>query len=494
VIAATAVDNRFNAMKNPLFCCCSTCNDNVVVEREQNNSDEAEERACAESVYHDARQSMTPSMLYRPATTAPTLEQATFQLDTAPEQLLFSNRSSVRDSMVVVRRLLLKPQQQPQKGYPGDLTQEELDACLDFRKQLKEKRDEEPSYYEMVYCYHGVEDEASALCRFMRARKFVVSDTFDMMQGNLDTWKDGKSHDFYPDVDAALGCPVSVFLTQFPLLHYGISKSGALVSYFQVSTVSLQALDCLTDLENIAAFIWHEFMYGFKEYVPQVQKDHPNTAVRCEMTFVIDLKNIPRSLFTERVMSVLKECCNAFNCFPEILNKMVIVNAPFFFSALWIIIRKFLDARTVAKIDIYSNETKGLTCISEQVSQTELLSDYGGNGPSFDAILQELRPEGTSRQVVERFFLDPHGTHEHKFTLSSTEKAAVDIYTRSIAGASFTLSKSQETVAQVNVKQNEEGNIEPYSRVLASDLKGPGNVTVAATSNSDSNEYFIVIV
>lgn len=469
--------------------------------------DAQEEEKLAASVYHDARQSLTPSMMYRPAVTASA--RISYSLEASPRELLKSHRrKSIRDS-IVVRRLLKKKKKPPpqsilpsQPGYPGDLTRGELEACLEFRKDIRNKREQEPSYHEMVHCYTDVEEEAFALCRFMRARKFVVPDALDMMAGNLDTWKEGKAHDFYPNLEAALGCPPSVLLTQLPLLQWGTAENGSVVYYFQAGSVSLEALDCLTDLENFVAFIWHQFMHAFKDNVAKSQRKHPNTAIRSEMTVIIDLRGITRSLFTKQVMEVLKGCIQAFNCFPEILNKLVITNAPFFFSAIWLVFKSFLDARTVSKIDIYSTERKGLQCISEYIAKEELLSDYGGSGPPCREVLQGLPSgKGALRHIVQRFFMDPRGKAQCDFDLTSSEKATVIVYTRSVKGAQFALSKSQETVQEKDVKQDndkeraETETYQPYSTVVASEVTGPGHVVISAVSkNSSEKEFFLVQV
>lgn len=487
-------------MRNP-FGCCNASRGNDVVDRGTASATDKneEEEALAKTVYHDARQSVTPSMMiqYPPATRASI--KLSFSMERDPNELLLkinTNRVSIRES-VLVRRLLQKQPitQQPQRGYPGDLTKEELAACLEFRKELKEKREEEPSYYEMVYCYRGIEDESYALCRYMRARKFVVPDAFTMMDGNLDTWKEGKKHDFYLDLEAAVGCPLSVLWTQFPFLYHGVAKNGAVVGYFQPGRIQLEGVECLTDIERIGSFIWNDSVYRFKDAVAEARTTHTDMVVSCENICVIDLKGLSRSLLTDRIINLLKTCCEGLGCFPELLNKMVIVNAPSFFSMSWIVIKRFLDPRTVAKIEIFSNEKKGNKSISEQINENELLSDYGGKGPSFDEVLQQQRKDGTSRQIVEQFFIAPHGDEECEFVLSSAEKATVVVFTRSEEGVHFSVLKSQETITKTQVKSNEEENEHPpYSREIASGIKGPGSVRVVVKSSSATRQCFLVVV
>ena len=247
-------------------------------------------------------------------------------------------------------------------------------------------------------------------------------------------------------------------------------------------------------------FIWHQFMHSFKNNVAKAQSKYPDLAIRIEQTVVVDLKGLSRSLFTNQVMDVLKQCAMAFNCFPEILNKLVIMNAPFFFSAIWLILKQFLDARTVSKIDIYSSESKALKCISNHISKEELLSDFGGLALSSEEVLQELaRREGKTcvRQMVQRFFLDKDGMMQYEFDLASSEKVMAVVFTRSEKGATFTCSKSNDVINEVDVKRkesiSEEKSVQPYSIVLASDTQGPGRFKISASSNnSTEKEYFLV--
>jgi CRAL/TRIO domain len=424
------------------MCWCSARGDEGTRSAPANDNENAatrrrteEEKKLAKSIYHDARQSLTGSMVYRPAASA--IYPTNFSLDESPDNLM-SKKGRVQDSVVVKENLQHQDGLENQPGYPGSLTPKELEACLEFRQVLKKRQTEdEPTYYDMVHFYGDFEPEAFALCRFMRARNFNVKDTLQLMNGNIETWNVAAKENFYKDLQMAMGCPLSILRTQLPLLLYGIAKNGSLVAYFQVERVSLEALDCMTDLENFVKYIWNTFGLVFINNATIAQKKFPDTTILGELTIVIDLKGISRSLFTDRVMTVLKNVIKVLNCFPEALNKLIIVNAPFFFSAIWLVFKQLLDARTAQKVDIYANAANGLACIQQHIRSTELCSDYGGNGPSMAEILNEMREPGTTRQIVERIFLNPRGESGFAFRLDKNEKATVIVSTRSAKGAQF---------------------------------------------------------
>ena len=75
-------------------------------------------------------------------------------------------------------------------------------------------------------------------------------------------------------------------------------------------------------------------------------------------------------------------------CFPETMNKMLIVNAPTFFSATWSLIKGWLDARTAAKIEVISNRAKMQKRLLELVDPDQLPSDYGGVGEDTNQTLK----------------------------------------------------------------------------------------------------------
>lgn len=72
--------------------------------------------------------------------------------------------------------------------------------------------------------------------------------------------------------------------------------------------------------------------------------------------------------------------------YPEIMGNLFVVNAPFFFSGVWAIVKSFLDERTRKKIEISSgsNDKKLLTMIDASNLPTFLggtctCEAYGGN-------------------------------------------------------------------------------------------------------------------
>ena len=106
-----------------------------------------------------------------------------------------------------------------EKGFPGELTESELEAVKLFQSELK-KRD--PIYNEIVRSLSIIEKEAYALCRWLRARKFDVEKVFELLDEAREHYAKAKGCDFYPDLEKELGgVSRSIFLSQYPAVFSG---------------------------------------------------------------------------------------------------------------------------------------------------------------------------------------------------------------------------------------------------------------------------------
>jgi len=154
-----------------------------------------------------------------------------------------------------------------------------------------------------------------------------------------------------------------------------------------------------------------------------------------------------------------------------------------------------MDKRTASKVDIYSNEQKGLACITEHIPESELVKEYGGEGLSLNDVLQQTREPGSKRQVVERFCLHTKEATTCSFELATNEIATISVHTKSREGADFTVSKAKQEVAKCTVKPEDDNNQhQPYKKEIASELKGPGNFSVSAKSDHLGHHYFLTSI
>jgi hypothetical protein len=270
-----------------------------------------------------------------------------------------------RDSVAIVKENLMEKDgnmttdssSTPKRGYPGELTPEELEACLDFRRRLKEHP--RPELKEMVAAYHPQEDEAFALCRFLRSRDFDPTAVISMLEGQnaADIWSEAKRQNFYADFDDVYGCPVPIFMSLFPVVVSGVAKNGATVFYFKTGEMNIDAIECIADLPELVPAVWDLLHNKGRLSMERESKTHDTSQVTIlsERIILVDMKNYPSALFSSRGVEWMKNSASCTACFPETMNRTYLVNVPRTFSIVWALVKIFLEARTLAKIGTYRN-------------------------------------------------------------------------------------------------------------------------------------------
>lgn len=109
---------------------------------------------------------------------------------------------------------------------------------------------------------------------------------------------------------------------------------------------------------------------------------------------------------SRRALAIIKEQAAIDSvCFPETMSKMLIVNAPTYFSATWGIIKGWLDARTAAKIEVISSRATMEKRLLEFIDADQLPRDYGGTGPDTNDSMNEGITGDFSRLETHMLYL-----------------------------------------------------------------------------------------
>jgi hypothetical protein len=114
-----------------------------------------------------------------------------------------------------------------------------------------------------IYCFGEEEGEVWALCRWLRARKFIFEDVVAMIEEATQTRAEAKIKEFYPNPVDALGCDISLYFAQYPQLYSGFAKNGAPLFISKPGVLNVDAVECLTTLDGIVKFHWYIMMYDF---------------------------------------------------------------------------------------------------------------------------------------------------------------------------------------------------------------------------------------
>lgn len=297
-------------------------------------------------------------------------------------------------------------------------------------------------------CFGEEEGDTYALCRWLRARKFNIGDTLTLIDEAMKEREEALKADFYPDPDAALGAPVSTYIELYPQFYNGHAKNGAPLYISKPGVININSMECVTTLEGILNYHWnvmhHDFGNRLKERKSQMGDKFTKFACFC----VLDLSGMTASSINRSVMNIIKVQSKIDNtCYVETLSRMVLVNAPVFFSASWKIIKGFLDKRTQNKIEIFSSKTKATARLLELVDAEYLPKDYGGSADESHEIYmrQNSGGSGVLRQDVKLMTLRSHDSIG-PITLGANERVELSVFTKSVIGAKLTVTNDLKAV------------------------------------------------
>ena len=347
---------------------------------------------------------------------------------------------------------------------------------------------------EIVYAFHKIENEAYAICRYLRARDFDIDATLKMIDGYIPRWKEGREHNFYPDFHAVSNHTgdESALLSQFPLVIGGLAKNGCIILYFTVKHLSLDGIECVVNLDRIGPYMWYLVLQKYVNEVLRRQADDPTVKIRpVQVLVVADLDGL-QLLTLRKAMPALQTALGILSVFPEFLYSVVICNVPRFFNAFWRVIKTFIDPSTAEKFELYSKRSIGQARLQELIHPVQLAANFGGNGISTDGLsLKQL--EGCTRQIVHLVKCMPVG--ECTISMSENENATINLYTNCSCGATFSIDNDSRVF--VLERNDKESAAVPYFRDTVATLQGKGDyratIKMAKTQSSSSASFFLVV-
>lgn len=140
------------------------------------------------------------------------------------------------------------------------MTPDEADIYFKFKDEVDKRGGD---FKDTVFSFGEEEGEVYALCRYLRARKFVYDDVIKMVEEATEVRKDAKAKNFYPDPLEALGCDASLFYAQYPQLYCGYAKTGVPVFISKPGVLNVDGMEAITTLDGIIKFHWFIMMHDF---------------------------------------------------------------------------------------------------------------------------------------------------------------------------------------------------------------------------------------
>jgi len=255
-------------------------------------------------------------------------------------------------------------------------TEKEKAAIMDFRKRLLKVSGVE-DYTGKSILMQQLETSDRACHRFLVARQFkldaAVSMAFDAIKWRFDN-----------KIDQILDEPNPAALRVVELMNHEFmhkrDKHGRTLHIEHVAKLDVQQVLKEYSIEEVVRAKVHMLEFKKRLMMNWTEKDSLDgrTGVCDQVCTVVNLKGISRSNFDTTVKNYLQKISKLHQDYnPEGLGKLFVINAPWFFSLVWKLIRGFLHERTQKKISIISGS--GTKELMQVVNPENLPASLGGS-------------------------------------------------------------------------------------------------------------------
>ncbi|KAF5479131.1 hypothetical protein F2P56_005630, partial [Juglans regia] len=217
-------------------------------------------------------------------------------------------------------------------------------------------------------------DDYHTLLRFLKARDFHIEKTIQMWDEMINWRKEFGTDTILEDFEFE---ELEEVLQYYPQGYHGVDKEGRPVYIERLGKAHPSRLMRITTIDRYLKYHIQEFERALYEKFPACSiaaKRHI-----CSTTTILDVQGLGIKNFTLTAANLLAAMTKIDNSYyPETLHQMYIVNAgPGFKKMLWPAAQKFLDAKTIAKIQVL--EPKSLPKLLEVIDSSQLPDFLGGS-------------------------------------------------------------------------------------------------------------------
>lgn len=231
-------------------------------------------------------------------------------------------------------------------------------------------------------------DDYYVLLRFLKMRGFNILKAKEMFL-NMLKWRedcsvDAIANDFkFEEYDAVKRC--------YPHGFHGVDRFGRPLYIERVGSVDLSKLMQVTTIDRYVK-------YHISEQEKTISLRYPVCSLVAKKhiastTAIFDVKGLGLNNFSKSAREMFAEIQKIdSNYYPETLNQLYIINAGTGFRALWKVLKTFMEARTLAKIQVLG--TNYLNTVLEAVDPSNLPEFLGGTCtcPTGGCLLQDKGP------------------------------------------------------------------------------------------------------
>ncbi|KAF9667205.1 hypothetical protein SADUNF_Sadunf16G0308800 [Salix dunnii] len=217
-------------------------------------------------------------------------------------------------------------------------------------------------------------DDYHTLLRFLKAREFNIDKTIHMWEEMLNWRKEYGTDSILEDFEFD---ELEEVLQFYPHGYHGVDKEGRPVYIERLGKAHPSKLMRITTIERYLKYHVQEFERAIQEKFSACSVASKRQI--CSTTTILDVQGLGIKNFTRTSATLLGAMTKIdSNYYPETLHRMFIVNAgPGFKKMLWPAAQKFLDAQTIAKIQVL--EPKSLPKLLEVIESNQLPDFLGGS-------------------------------------------------------------------------------------------------------------------
>ncbi|KAI0021592.1 CRAL-TRIO domain-containing protein [Xylariomycetidae sp. FL0641] len=293
-----------------------------------------------------------------------------------------------------------------ENGYPnghlGHLTDTESKALADFKVFLEEKGLYKPG--------PPPSHDDPTLLRFLRARKWVVQDAYGQFADTENFRKANQIEVLYDTIDIESYSSSQKLYPRFtghrdkrgiPIYVYQIkhldAKAVAAYEKATTSTYSKAQTDGKTPARLLRLFALYENLTRFVQPLSTECTDraHPETPITLS-TNIVDISGVSLRMFWNLKSHMQAASQLATAHYPETLDRIFIIGAPYFFSTVWGWVKRWFDPVTVSKIFILS-DADVMPVLTQFMEVSAIPKAYGGqlewtffDEPAWDAEIRRI--------------------------------------------------------------------------------------------------------
>lgn len=187
-----------------------------------------------------------------------------------------------------------------------------------------------------------------------------------------------------------------LFLTLYPQGYHKTDKLGRPIYIQHLGAINMKRLNEITNEDRMLKFHIQEYERCMNYIMPACSK---TVGRHIEQTFaIIDVTGVGMSHISGQVKGLLSKITSVDQGnYPEMMGKTFIINAPGMFKIVWGIVKRFLDARTLTKIELVG--TNYQASLLKYIDKDNLPEYLGGTSKA--TLLDDVGPWQTQSIIDE---------------------------------------------------------------------------------------------